>query len=81
MLARARTQSNPQLDGAFEYLKKVAATELDVKVLEESSGVGVLVSCRRLCTCCGPAALLWEQCILQASKHSPGVGTAGCIRC
>jgi hypothetical protein len=52
MLARARTQSNPQLDGAFEYLKKVAATELDVKVLEESSGVGVVVST------CAPAALL-----------------------
>jgi hypothetical protein len=37
-------QSTPQLDGGFEYLKKVGSTDLDVKALEEASGVGVVVS-------------------------------------
>lgn len=36
-------QSNAQLDGAHEYLKKIGATELDAAALEASAGVGVVV--------------------------------------
>lgn len=43
-------QSNPQLDGAFDYLKKVGATEADAKALEEAGGVGVVVGCAAGCT-------------------------------
>lgn len=39
-------QSTPQLDGAFEYLKKVGGETLDTAAFEESAGVGVVVSCR-----------------------------------
>ncbi|KAG2491132.1 hypothetical protein HYH03_010575 [Edaphochlamys debaryana] len=37
-------KSNAQLDGAFEYLRKVGSTEVDKKALEEASGVGVVVT-------------------------------------
>jgi hypothetical protein len=37
-------QSTPQLDGAFEYLKKVGGESLDQAAFEESAGVGVVVS-------------------------------------
>ncbi len=37
-------QSIPQLDGAFEYLKKVGGTPLDKAQLNEAAGVGVVVS-------------------------------------
>ncbi|KXZ51794.1 hypothetical protein GPECTOR_11g237 [Gonium pectorale] len=37
-------KSNAQLDGAFEYLRKVGSTEVDKKALEESAGVGVVVT-------------------------------------
>lgn len=37
------SQSNAQLDGAHEYLKKIGATELDAAALEASAGVGVVV--------------------------------------
>jgi hypothetical protein len=36
-------QSTAQLDGAFEYLKKIANEPLDVGALEESAGVGIEV--------------------------------------
>ncbi len=37
-------QSPAQLDGAFEYLRKVGTTEVDKAALEDASGVGVVVS-------------------------------------
>ena len=37
-------QGNNQLDGAFDYLKKVGGTAIDTKALDEASGVGVVVS-------------------------------------
>ncbi|GIL78897.1 hypothetical protein Vretimale_110 [Volvox reticuliferus] len=37
-------KSNAQLDGAFEYLRKVGTTEVDKKMLEEASGVGVVIT-------------------------------------
>ena len=36
-------QSIAQLDGAFDYLKKVGSTEVDTAALEAASGVGVVV--------------------------------------
>ena len=38
------SQSNAQLDGAFDYLKKVGTTDMDAAALEAASGVGVMVS-------------------------------------
>ncbi|GFR51525.1 hypothetical protein Agub_g13941 [Astrephomene gubernaculifera] len=37
-------KSNAQLDGAFEYLRRVGTTEVDKKALEEAAGVGVVVT-------------------------------------
>jgi hypothetical protein len=37
------TQTTAQLDGAFEYLKKVASEAIAVTALEEAAGVGVEV--------------------------------------
>lgn len=36
-------QGNNQLDGAFEYLKKVGGTALDLKAMEEAAGVCIVV--------------------------------------
>jgi len=41
-------QSTAQLDGAFEYLKKVGGEPLDAAALEEAAGIGVVVSERVL---------------------------------
>jgi hypothetical protein len=41
---RTTTQSTPQLDGAFDYLKRVGGEALDKAALEEAAGVGVVVS-------------------------------------
>lgn len=40
-------QGNNQLDGAFDYLKKVGGTTVDIKAMEEAAGVGVVVSVGR----------------------------------
>lgn len=37
-------QSPPQLDGAFEFLKKLGPETLDGAAFEEAAGVGVVVS-------------------------------------
>ncbi|KAG2447630.1 hypothetical protein HYH02_007548 [Chlamydomonas schloesseri] len=37
-------KSNAQLDGAFEYLRKVGTMDVDKKQLEEAAGVGVVVT-------------------------------------
>jgi Glutaminyl-tRNA synthetase, non-specific RNA binding region part 1 len=39
-----RLQSPPQLDGAFEYLKRIGGEPLDAAALEEAAGVGVVVT-------------------------------------
>lgn len=39
-----KMKSNAQLEGAFEYLKKVGSTPVDRAALEAASGVGVVVS-------------------------------------
>ena len=39
-----KIKSMPQLDGALDFLKKLGGTELDPKALEESAGVGVVIS-------------------------------------
>lgn len=39
-----KIKSNAQLDGAFEYLKKVGTTAMSAAELEASAGVGVVVS-------------------------------------
>eukprot|EP00983_Pelagomonas_calceolata_P120972 1160755-Pelagomonas_calceolata.AAC.14 len=36
------SEGNNQLDGAFDYLKKVGGTAMDAKALEEAAGVGVV---------------------------------------
>ncbi|PNH09069.1 Glutamine--tRNA ligase [Tetrabaena socialis] len=41
-------KSTAQLDGAFEYLRKVGTTEVDKKALEEASGVGVVVTAEQI---------------------------------
>lgn len=40
----AALQSNAQLDGAFEYLKRIGPGEVSIAELEESAGVGVMVT-------------------------------------
>ena len=44
----AHAQTIPQLEGAHEYLKKLGDAALNVKDLEESAGVGVVVSSMRV---------------------------------
>lgn len=37
-------KSNAQLDGAYDYLKKIGSTGMEAAVLEASAGVGVVIS-------------------------------------
>ncbi|GAX82347.1 hypothetical protein CEUSTIGMA_g9776.t1 [Chlamydomonas eustigma] len=39
-----KIKSVAQLDGAFEYLKKIGTTDLDTAVLETFAGVGIVIS-------------------------------------
>ena len=43
-MLRTLPQGNNQLEGAFEYLKNLGDSPVDIKALEESAGVGVVVS-------------------------------------
>ncbi len=77
-------QSNPQLDGAFDYLKKVGTTDLDGQALEEASGVGVVVSrraagagaARRRAQCAGSRAGIAADASKQAASDGPGQASA-----
>lgn len=37
-------QTIPQLDGAYEYLKKVGSEPVDKAAFEEAAGVGIVIS-------------------------------------
>lgn len=41
--SRVSYQGNNQLEGAFEYLKNLGDKPVDIRALEESAGVGVVV--------------------------------------
>jgi hypothetical protein len=43
-VAEETIKSPPQLDGAFEFLKKLGPETLDGAAFEEAAGVGVVVS-------------------------------------
>lgn len=45
-----KIKSMPQLDGALDFLKKLGGAELDLKSLEESAGVGVVVTADQIKT-------------------------------
>jgi glutaminyl-tRNA synthetase len=61
-------QSNAQLDGAFEYLKRVGPGEVSSAELEEAAGVGVVVGPEEIAAAVGAALeaakerLLEERC-------------------
>lgn len=48
-------QTIPQLDGAFEYLKKVGSEPVDRSAFDESSGVGVVVTPEQISAAVGEA--------------------------
>lgn len=80
---RARAQSNAQLDGAFEYLKRVGPGEVVAAELEEAAGVGVVVSPEQIAAAVDAAIegakerLLEERC----AAFGGGLGRLGGLSC
>lgn len=48
LIAAGKVKTNAQVEGAFEYLSKTGAEPLDPKILEESAGVGVVVTSEQI---------------------------------
>ncbi|KIY99203.1 glutaminyl-tRNA synthetase [Monoraphidium neglectum] len=62
-------KSNAQLDGAFEYLKRVGPGEVSSAELEEAAGVGVVVGPEEIAAAVGAALEAAKERLLEERYH------------
>ncbi len=64
-ISKCNLQRNEQLDGAHTFLKKVGSGELDIPSLEESAGVGMVVTAEDTEQCTAEVVLEHKEEIMQ----------------
>jgi hypothetical protein len=75
-----QTQSNAQLDGAFDYLKRVGPGAASKPELEEAAGVGVVVTPEQIAAAVGVALEANKERLLEERCALGGGGEAGLPR-